>query len=163
VTHLTQVADRTAYCRPWTSKQQKTKKQNNKKQQSKKQNTKYHATRGEAIMSRVVNAYGFLARQPRRSGSSVNWVAEGLFFVEVFALSSIALGGAMLLAAAYPDRAHPTEVRVVTDVVADGDDPYLKMFAEGPGCGWYLPPDTAGSVRSCDDQKDASAAQGAGD
>ena len=68
-------------------------------------------------MSRVANTYGFLARQPRRSGS-VNWVAEGLFFVEVFALSSIALGGAMLLAAAYSDRAHPTQLGVVTDVVA---------------------------------------------
>jgi hypothetical protein len=145
------------------TKNQETKQQKTTEQETKCQDTKYHATRGEAIMSRVANTYGFLARQPRRSGSSVNWVAEGLFFVEVFALSSIALGGAMLLAAAYPDRAHPTEVRVVTDIVADGDDPYLKMFAEGPGCGWYVPPDTAGSVRSCDDQKDASAVQGAGD
>ena len=114
-------------------------------------------------MSRVANAYGFLARQPQRSGSSLNWVAESVFFVEVFALSSIALGGAMFLAAAYPDRTHPAEVPVEADVVAGGDDPYLQMFAEGPGCGWYVPPDTAGNVRSCDDRKDASAVEGAGD
>lgn len=114
-------------------------------------------------MSRVANAYGFLARQPRRSDSGLNWVAESLFFVEVFSLSSIALGGALLLAAAYPERTHPAEVRVEADVVAGADDPYLRMFAEGPGCGWYVSPNTAGNVRSCDDPTDASSVEGAGD
>jgi hypothetical protein len=145
------------------TKNQATKQQKTTKQATKYQDTKYHATRGEAIMGRVANAYGFLARQPRRSDSSLNWVAESLFFVEVFALSSIALGGAMLLAAAYPDRVHPAEVRVEADVVAGGDDPYLQMFAEGPGCGWYVSSDTGGNVPSCDDLSDASSVEGAGD
>jgi hypothetical protein len=146
---------------------QATNNQATKQQKTTKQETKYQdnqATRGEAIMSRVANAYGFLvAHQPRRSGRSLNWAAESLFFVEVFALSSIALGGAMLLAAAYPNRTHPAEVRVEADVVAASDDPYLQMFVTGPGCGWYVLPETEGKVRSCDGRRDASSVEGAGD
>ena len=115
-------------------------------------------------MSRVANAYGFLlARQPRWSDRSLNLVAESLFFLEVFGLSSIAMGGAMLLAAAYPQRTHPTEVRIEADVLAGDDDPYLEMLAVGPGCSWYIPPDVARNVDSCDSRKNASSVDGAGD
>jgi len=115
-------------------------------------------------MSRVANAYGFrFGRQPRTSGRMPNLVAESLFFVEVFGLSSIAMGGALLLAAAYPHRTQPTEVRVEAAVLEGGDDAYLQMFAAGPGCSWYTVPDVGGNVRSCDGQKNASSVDGAGD
>ena len=115
-------------------------------------------------MSRVANAYGFLlTRQPRRSGRILNLAAESLFFVEVFGLSSIAMGGAMLLSAAYSDRTQPAEVPVEADVLAGGDDAYLQMFTAGPGCGWYIPPDAGGNARPCDSQRNASSVDGAGD
>ena len=115
-------------------------------------------------MSRVANPYGFLfARQPRWSGRSLNLVAEGLFFVEVFGLSSIAMGGAILLAAAYPQRTHPAEARIEAGVLAVDDDAYLEMFSAGPGCDWYIRPNAAGSVNSCDGRRNASSVDGAGD
>lgn len=115
-------------------------------------------------MSRVANAYGFrFARQPRGSGRILKLAAECLFFVEVFGLSSIAMGGAMLLAAAYSHRTQPAEVRIEADVLVAGDDAYLKMFAAGPACSWYVVPDAGGNVLSCDGQRDASSVEGAGD
>ena len=115
-------------------------------------------------MSRVANAYGFLfARQPRRNGRILNLAAEILFFVEVFGLSSIAMGGALLLAAADSHRTQHGEVRVEADVLAGGDDTYLQMFTAGPGCGRYIPPDAGGNARSCDGQRNASSVDGAGD
>jgi hypothetical protein len=146
------------------TKNQEIKEQKTRNQETKYQTTKCKTTRGEAIMSRVANPYGFLfARQLRWSGRSLNLVAEGLFFVEVFGLSSIAMGGAMLLAAAYPQRTHPAEVRIEADVLAGDDDPYLEMFGAGPGCGWYIRREAAGSVHSCDGRRNASSVDGAGD
>jgi hypothetical protein len=143
---------------------QATKKQKPAFQATKYQKTKCRATRGEATMSRVANAYGFrLARQPHRSGRIRNLAAESLFFVEVFGLSSIAMGGAMLLAAAYSHRTQPAEVRVEADVLPGGDDAYLQMFAAGPACSWYIAPGAGGNVRSCDGQRNASPVDGAGD
>jgi hypothetical protein len=141
-----------------------TKNQATKKQETKYQKTKYQATKGEAMMSRVANAYGFrFARQPRRSGRILNLAAETLFFVEVFGLSSIAMGGAMLLAAAYSQRTRPAEVRIEADVVSGDNDAYLQTFAAGPGCSWYVVPEAGGNVRSCDGERDASPVDGAGD
>jgi hypothetical protein len=146
------------------TEKQETKKQKTTIQVTKYQKTKYQATRGEAIMSRVANAYGFrFARQPRTSGRMPNLVAETLFFVEVFGLSSIAMGGALLLAAAYPHRTQSAEVRVEAAVLAAGDDTYLQMFAAGPGCNWYTAPEAGGNVRSCDGQRNVSSVDGAGD
>jgi hypothetical protein len=143
---------------------QETKDQKTINQATKYQKTKYQATRGEGIMSRVANAYGFrLAPQPRRSGRIRNLAAESLFFVEVFGLSSIAMGGAMLLAAAYSDRTQPAEVRIEANVLAGGNDAYLQMFAAGPGCSWYIVPSAGGNVRSCDGQRNAASVDGAGD
>ncbi|HXW27883.1 MAG TPA: hypothetical protein VEK55_00860, partial [Xanthobacteraceae bacterium] len=114
------------------TEKQETKKQKSIIQATKYQKTKCQAARGEAIMSRVANAYGFrFARQRRTSGRMPNLVAESLFFVEVFGLSTIAMGGALLLAAAYPQRTQPTEVRVEAAVLEGGDDAYLQMFAAG--------------------------------
>ena len=108
-------------------------------------------------MSRVANACGFLfAHQPRRNGRGLRLLAEGLFFVEVFGLSSIAMGGAMLLGAVYPHRTRPTEVHIGTDVLAAGNDRYLQMFAAGPGCGWYILPGAA--ALSCDGQRNPPSA-----
>jgi hypothetical protein len=146
------------------TKNQVTKIQKTMSQATKYQKAKCQATRGEAIMSRVANAYGFrFARQPRGSGRTLNLAAEGLFFVEVFGLSSIAMGGAMLLAAAYSHRTQPAEVRIEADVPAGSDDAYLEMFAGGPGCSWYVVPEAGGNVRSCDGQRNASSVEGAGD
>jgi hypothetical protein len=145
------------------TKKQKTRNQAIKYQEAECQTTKFKAIRGEAIMSRVANASGFLlARQPGRSGRRLNLAAEILFFVEVFGLSSIAMGGALLLAAAYPQQTHPAEVGTEADVLAASDDPYLEMFAAGPGCGWYILPDAASNVRSCGGQRNATV-DGAGD
>jgi hypothetical protein len=168
VTLITQVADRRRYCLAGESgnRESSNKKMGNqatKCQETEHQTIKCKTTRGEPIMSRVANASGFLfARQPRRSGRRLNLAAEILFFVEVFGLSSIAMGGAMLLAA-YPQHPHPAEVRSEANVLAVSDDPYLQMFATGPGCGWYILPDAATNVRSCDGQRDASSVEGAGD
>jgi hypothetical protein len=169
VTLITQVADRSGYGSAGESgnresSNKKTGNQATKCQKTEHQTIKCKTTRGEPIMSRVANAPGFLfARQPRRSGRRLNLAAEILFFVEVFGLSSIAMGGAMLLAAAYPQHTHPAEVRSEANVLAVSDDPYLQMFAAGPGCGWYILPDAATNVRSCDGQRDASSVEGAGD
>jgi hypothetical protein len=147
-----------------STKNHVTKIQKTMNQETKYQRVKYQATRGEAIMSRVANAYGFrFARQPRGTGRILNLAAESLFFVEVFGLSSIAMGGAMLLAAAYSHRTQPAEVRIEADVPAGGDDAYMQMFAAGPGCSWYVVPEAGGNVRSCDGQRDASSVEGAGD
>jgi hypothetical protein len=69
-------------------------------------------------------------------------------------LSSIAMGGAMVLAAAYPHGTRPTEAHISADVLAGGNDAYLQMFAAGPGRGWYILPCAVykdhGNGRSCD-------------
>jgi hypothetical protein len=115
-------------------------------------------------MSRVANACGFLfAHQPPRTGHGPDLAAECLFFVEVFGLSTIAIGGAMLLGAACPHRTRPIEVNIGADLLAAANDPYLQMFAAGPGCEWYIPPGAVGNVSSCDGQRNAPSADWAGE
>jgi len=71
------------------------------------------------------------ARQQRRTPS---WLVAAVFFLEVFGLTSVAMGGAMMLAAA--PRVHETVPP--SDVARRYDDTYLELFAKGPGRGWYL-------------------------
>jgi len=100
-------------------------------------------------MIRVVSAHGFpFTPQPYRSPRGLSFVAESLFFLKVFGLSSIAMGGAMLLSATSAHWTWPTDLRTV-GTLEGSDDPYLKIFAAGPGCDWYIPPDEARNVRSC--------------
>jgi hypothetical protein len=111
-----------------------------------------------------VNTRGFpFAHQPYWSPRGLSFVAESLFFLKVFGLSSIAMGGAMLLSAASPHWTRPTEVPIGADVPEGSDDPYLKVFAAGPGCVWYVRPHAVGDARSCDGQRSALWENRAGD
>src|SRR5215469_626201 len=114
-------------------------------------------------MIRVVSAHGFpFTPQPYRSPRGLSFVAESLFFLKVFGLSSIAMGGAMLLSAASAHWTWPTDVRNVGKALESSDDPYLKIFAAGPGCDWYIPTNEAGNVRSCDGKKSSLSEDWAG-
>jgi hypothetical protein len=113
-------------------------------------------------MIRVVSAYGFpFAHQPYWSPRGLSFVAESLFFLKVFGLSSIAMGSAMLLSAASAHWTWPTDLLTVGRALESSDDPYLKIFAAGPGCDWYIPPDEAGNVRG-DGKKNAHTEDRAG-
>jgi hypothetical protein len=116
-------------------------------------------------MSRVVvSTPGFpFAHQPYRSARGLSFMAESLFFLKVFGLSSMAMGGAMLLSAASAHGTRPTDVRFGAGVLESSDDPYLKVFAAGPGCDWYVPLDGTGNVRSSDGQRNAPLEDRAGD
>jgi len=113
-------------------------------------------------MSRVVSTHGFpVAYQPHRGPRGLSFVAESLFFLKVFGLSSIAMGGAMLLSAASAHWTRPTDVRIGARLLESSDDPYLKVFAGGPGCDWYVPQD--GNLRTCDGQRNAPLEDRTGD
>ena len=64
-----------------------------------------------------------------------SWRARALFFLEVFGLAVLAMGGAMVLAAA-------PQVREAAPAISQGleryNDNYLELFAKGPGRGWYV-------------------------
>ena len=115
-------------------------------------------------MIRVVSAHGFpFTPSPYRSPRGLSFVAESLFFLKVFGLSSIAMGGAMLLSATSAHWTSPSDRRTVGKALESSDDPYLKVFAAGPGCDWYVPPDGTGNVPSCDGQRNAPLEDRAGD
>ena len=97
------------------------------------------------------------------TGRGLSFVAESLFFLKVFGLSSIAMSGAMVLSAASAHWTRPTDVRIGARVLESSDDPYLKVFAAGPGCDWYVPPDGTGNVPLCDGQRNAPLEDRAGD
>ena len=64
-----------------------------------------------------------------------SWLAATVFFLEVFGLASVAMGGAMVLAAA--PQVRQTEP-AVSDIAEGYNDTYLESFAKGPGRGWYV-------------------------
>jgi hypothetical protein len=68
----------------------------------------------------------------RRTGS---WWASALFFLEVFGLAVVVMGGAMVLAAA--PQVRQTEP-AVSDIAEGYNDTYLESFAKGPGRDWYV-------------------------
>jgi hypothetical protein len=74
--------------------------------------------------------------QAARKRRPPNWLAAIVFFLEVFGLASIAMGGAMVLAAA--GRVHEVMPPVVSVAAQGYEDNYLEMFAKGPGRGWYV-------------------------
>jgi hypothetical protein len=67
---------------------------------------------------------------------SRSWRASVLFFLEVFGLAVVVMGGAMVLAAA-PQV--PEATPVVSHAPQRYNDAYLDLFAKGPGRGWYVP------------------------
>ena len=64
-----------------------------------------------------------------------SWLAATVFFLEVFGLASVAMGGAMVLAAA--PQVRQTEP-AVSDIAEGYNDTRLESFAKGPGRGWYV-------------------------
>jgi hypothetical protein len=74
--------------------------------------------------------------QPARQRRPPSWLAATVFFLEVFGLASIAMGGAMVLAAA--PRVHEVMPPAVSVAAQGYEDNYLEMFAKGPGRGWYV-------------------------
>jgi hypothetical protein len=74
--------------------------------------------------------------QPARKRRPASWLAAIVFFLEVFGLASIAMGGAMVLAAAV--RVHGVTPPAVSVAAQGYEDNYLEMFAKGPGRGWYV-------------------------
>jgi len=64
-----------------------------------------------------------------------NWRASALFFLEVFGLAVVVMGGSMVLAGAPQVR----ETTPAVSQVAQGyNDTYLELFAKGPGRDWYV-------------------------
>ena len=74
--------------------------------------------------------------QPARQRLTPSWLTAIVFFLEVFGLASIAMGGAMVLAAA--PRVHEVMPPAVSVAAQGYNDNYLELFAKGPGRGWYL-------------------------
>jgi hypothetical protein len=73
--------------------------------------------------------------QPARRRRTRNWRASALFFLEVFGLAVVVMGGSMVLAAAPQVR----ETTPAVSHVAQGyNDTYLELFAQGPGRDWYV-------------------------
>jgi hypothetical protein len=73
--------------------------------------------------------------QPVRRPRAGNWRASALFFLEVFGLAVVVMGGAMVLAAAPQGR---ETTPAVSDVPQGYNDTYLESFAKGPGRDWYV-------------------------
>jgi hypothetical protein len=74
------------------------------------------------------------ARQ-RRTGSWYSRWASALFFLEIFGLAVVVMGGAMVLAAAPQVR----QTAPAVSHIAEGyNDTYLESFAKGPGRDWYV-------------------------
>jgi hypothetical protein len=71
----------------------------------------------------------------RRRGSRGRRGASALFFLEVFGLAVVLMGGAMVLAAA-PEVRETTPA--VSHVAHGYNDTYLELFAKGPGRDWYV-------------------------
>jgi hypothetical protein len=74
--------------------------------------------------------------QPARQRRTPSWLAATIFFLEVFGLASVAMGGAMVLAAA--PRVQEVMPPSVSVAAPGYNDNYLEMFAKGPGRGWYV-------------------------
>ena len=74
--------------------------------------------------------------QPAGRRRSRSWRAGALFFLEVFGLAVVVMGGAMVLAAA--PRVHDVMPPAVSVAAQGYNDNYLEMFAKGPGRGWYV-------------------------
>jgi hypothetical protein len=73
--------------------------------------------------------------QPARRRRTPSWRASALFFLEVFALAVVVMGGSLVLAAAPQVR----ETTPAVSRVAQGyNDTYLELFAKGPGRDWYV-------------------------
>jgi len=64
-----------------------------------------------------------------------SWRASALFFLEVFGLAVVLMGGSMVLAAA--PQVHET-TPAVTQAAQGYNDTYLELFAKGPGRDWYV-------------------------
>lgn len=62
-------------------------------------------------------------------------LAATVFFLEVFGLASVAMGGAMVLAA---PRVHEVMPPAVSVAAQGYNDSYLELFAKGAGRGWYV-------------------------
>jgi hypothetical protein len=73
--------------------------------------------------------------QPATRRGSRGWRASVLFFLEVFGLAVVLMGGAMVLAAAPEVRETAT---AVSQVAQGYNDTYLESFAKGPGRDWYV-------------------------
>jgi len=70
---------------------------------------------------------------PTRRRRTQSWLAKALFFLEVFGLAVLVMGGAMVLAAA------PEVSETTPPAVSQGyNDAYLELFAKGPGRDWYV-------------------------
>ena len=78
---------------------------------------------------------GARSDQPAGRQRTPSWRASALFFLEVFGLAVVVMGGSMVLAAA-PQVREPTSV--VSHLAQGYDDTYLDLFANGPGRGWYV-------------------------
>lgn len=79
-----------------------------------------------------------IARHERQVAQrrALSWFAAAVFFLEVFGLASLAMGGALVLATA--PRIHEAVVPAISDVAPAYNDTYLEAFANGPGRGWYV-------------------------
>lgn len=73
---------------------------------------------------------------PPASGRQTRGWRGVLFFLEVFGLAVVVMGGAMVLAAAHQQGREP--MPAVSHVAQGYDDTYLESFAKGPGRGWYV-------------------------
>lgn len=73
--------------------------------------------------------------QPARRRRTANWRASALFFLEVFGLAVVVMGGSMVLAAAPQVR---ETAPAVSHVTQGYNDTYLELFAQGPGRDWYV-------------------------
>jgi hypothetical protein len=72
---------------------------------------------------------------PVREHRTRSWGASALFFLEVFGLAVLVMGGAMVLAAAHQQGREPP---AVSNIAQGYNDTYLESFAKGPGRGWYV-------------------------
>jgi hypothetical protein len=73
--------------------------------------------------------------QPARERQISSWRASALFFLEIFGLAVLLMGGSMVLAAA--PQVHET-MPAVSQVAQGYNDTYLELFAKGPGHDWYV-------------------------
>jgi hypothetical protein len=73
--------------------------------------------------------------QRARQRRTPNWRASALFFLEVFGLAVVVMGGSMVLAAAPQVRG---TTPAVSQVAQGYNDTYLELFAKGPGRDWYV-------------------------
>ena len=72
--------------------------------------------------------------QPIKRRRTRSWLAKTLFFLEIFGLAVLMMGGAMVLAAAPGETAPPA----ASHAAQGYNDAYLELFAKGPGRDWYV-------------------------